>query len=801
MTHAIVGGALIQSSFGKAARDFKSRRRGNFEAVVFLQGEKKLIHYWQDTSRIDTWWQQGRRRPGIEIDIATWAVRAVSKQATISEHATGAGSIIQSNFGSRGNFEVVVPEPNGLAHYWHDNSDVSLPWSRSTTVAPGSTGPGSIVQNRKNNNLEVVVLHGQELRHYRRDGSGWRPSLDRPITTRASGPACLIQSTWNNLEVVVLEGSNLVHYWREESEPTAMKWKFGGIITDRATGPAGFSQGSYGNESNPNFEVVVPEGDVLAHYWRDNTDGDQPWYRGGTVTRGAGPVNAAALVESFFQTDQPDAPRQVFEANLEVLSQENGGSLYHYYRYWDRQTSRVRWYRGRCLRVAELDVADIDRDRPRSTKIAQLTGQWDAERNEDTLNQTEQFGIRGTDLGASFWHGGRIYFLFGDTVRTQPIEEWAWAFDSIASTKQMRASVLRPPGTRVRPLHGFRPLPGLPLQFHRAYPEIVNPPVPQRQYDVPLDGFSFSEQMFVFFSTDHFTNRKVMGRSVLTRCLDANPDFDEPSDIYSPLRFQNLTTFSTLKFINVSVERVRAKAIREYHLPAQTDGLLIWGTGAFRSDNIYLAFLPLDDPRTSGHLFGSSAFPSSQLRRLYFTGERDGVPQWSVWEEDAVPLFYPAAIGELSVRWNAVLGHWVCMYCAGPEDPIGGAAVVLRVSAKPWGPWSRRRLVLDWVKWGLGKFIHNANGPDKVGDNLISDRHGGVPYAPYQLPHHTLRARDKAVLYYVLSTWDPYQVVQMRHDIAWWDLRFLMLGTRPLRNLPTKRGVRLGQRRRRRRPR
>jgi hypothetical protein len=773
MTHAIIGGALIQSSFGSAARYFKSRRRGNFEAVVFSQG--KLIHYWQDTSRIDTLWRRGYPKP-------------------ISEQATGAGSIIQSNFGSRGNFEVVVPEPNGLAHYWHDNSDVSLPWSRSTTVAPGSTGPGSIVQNRATNNLEVVVLHGQELRHYRRDGSGWRP-LDKPITTRASGPACLIQSTWNNLELVVLEGSNLVHYWRDESEPAAMKWKFGGIITDRATGPAGFCQGSYGNESNPNFEVVVPEGDVLAHYWRDNTDRNLPWYRGGTVTRGAGPVNAAALVESSFET----AEHEVFEANLEVLSQENGGSLYHYYRYWDG--SRVRWYRGRCLRVAELDVADIDRSRPRSTKIAQLTGQWDAQWNENeyAFNRTkESFGIRGTDLGASFLHRGRIYFLFGDTVRKKSIEGWAWALDSVAYTTNLDASQ------------------GLPLQFHLAYPEIVNPPVPlrqrqdnvklplQRKYDVPLDGFSFSGQMFVFFSTDHYANRKIMGRSVLTRCLDANPDF-ERSTIDSPLRFQYLTTFSTQKFINVSVERVRAAAIRAYHLPAQTDGLLIWGTGAYRSDNIYLAFVPLDDPRISGHLFGSSAFPSSQLRRLYFTGERHGVPQWSVWEEDAVPLFYPAAIGELSVRWNAVLGHWVCMYCAGPEDPIVEATVVLRVSAKPWGPWSRRRLVLDWVMDGLGHrkdangersrqgwFIHDAEAtpPDKLGDNLIpGERGGGVPYAPYQLPHHTERSRDKAVLYYVLSTWNPYQVVQMRHEIAFRDLQFLMapLGTTPPRNLPTKR--------------
>jgi hypothetical protein len=102
MTYLIVGGALIQSTFGV----------GNFEVVVFSPpfGNNPLgalTHYWLDTSRPPNVWQRGR-----DISIA----------------ATGAGCIIQSSFGSPGNFEVVVPEPDGLAHYWHDNSDMMLPW-------------------------------------------------------------------------------------------------------------------------------------------------------------------------------------------------------------------------------------------------------------------------------------------------------------------------------------------------------------------------------------------------------------------------------------------------------------------------------------------------------------------------------------------------------------------------------------------------------------------------------------------------------------------------------------------------
>ena len=96
------------------------------------------------------------------------------------------------------------------------------------------------------------------------------------------------------MELVVLEGSNLVHYYRDESETPKLKWKFGGFITNKATGPAGFCQGTFGEaDGNPNFEVIVPEGDTLVHYWRDNTDGNLPWYGGGVVTHRAGPINAA----------------------------------------------------------------------------------------------------------------------------------------------------------------------------------------------------------------------------------------------------------------------------------------------------------------------------------------------------------------------------------------------------------------------------------------------------------------------------------------------------------------------------
>jgi len=54
---------------------------------------------------------------------------------------------------------------------------------------------------------------------------------------------------------------------------------------------------------------------------------------------------------------------------------------------------------------------------PNSTKkVCQLTGDFDRAIGIPTLSQTgKHFGVVATDLGSSFDHKGKLYFLFGDT--------------------------------------------------------------------------------------------------------------------------------------------------------------------------------------------------------------------------------------------------------------------------------------------------------------------------------------------------------------------------------------------------
>lgn len=130
MTLLLAPGSLIQGPF-------LNNRVPNFEAVLYVPETSELQHYFRENHRPEiVWWNKAE-----VINARAFPVM-------------GAGAICQSSFGSRGNFEVVVPEPGGLAHYWRDNDHMETPWQRAGIIAPNSVGSGAIIQNRRNGDLE-----------------------------------------------------------------------------------------------------------------------------------------------------------------------------------------------------------------------------------------------------------------------------------------------------------------------------------------------------------------------------------------------------------------------------------------------------------------------------------------------------------------------------------------------------------------------------------------------------------------------------------------------------------------------
>jgi hypothetical protein len=236
--------------------------KGNFEVVV--REGNRLVHYWRNND---------------EPSIFPW-YRSVSFGSNVKSRP----AVIQANYGVQGNFELVVREGSRLRHYWRNNDKPGNPWKKGPRFGSNVKSAPAMIQSNYGNrgNFEVVVREGNRLRHYWRNNDlpsmPWRrgPLFGSNVK---SAPA-LIQSNfgyYGNFEVVVREGNRLRHYWRNNDHPD-MPWKKGVLFGSNVGSAPTLIQSNFGY--NGNFEVVYEENGRLRHYWRDNTAGSLPWRRG-----------------------------------------------------------------------------------------------------------------------------------------------------------------------------------------------------------------------------------------------------------------------------------------------------------------------------------------------------------------------------------------------------------------------------------------------------------------------------------------------------------------------------------------
>lgn len=241
-----------------------------------------------------------------------------------------------------------------LEHWWRNQSDPSLPWSRTATITNKATGPGCLIQSspiasNDHGDFQVVVPEGNNLVFYWRDNSNGSDKLwyEGPaISSKATGAGSMIQSSYGtpnnpaNFEVVVPEGNNLVHYSRDNSQPNT-PWSGPTIIMNNAAGSAALIQSTYGIPEHPgNFEVVVPTkkgpSSALEHYFRDNSN--MQWSFGATVMSAYGPVYDPSLIQSQYDRKPPNP------ANFEliIIAPDLGlPSLIHLFR--DNSSSKMPW--------------------------------------------------------------------------------------------------------------------------------------------------------------------------------------------------------------------------------------------------------------------------------------------------------------------------------------------------------------------------------------------------------------------------------------------------------------------------
>jgi hypothetical protein len=356
-----------------------------------------------------------------------------------------------------------------------------------------------------------------------------------------------------------------------------------------------------------------------------------------------------------------------------------------------------------------------------TVKLEQLLGEEDKEKHQPTLSLTEtRYGIRGTDLGSSFEHNGRAYFLFGDTVGRLD-----HALDTIATTDA------------IDPEQGVR------LDFlmaGRDYLTIQPPGISMGAFEVPVSGVSLGGQMYVVLSTNHSPDRGT-DRSVLTRFT-------------LPATFQPLRTISQLPAGHFVKMSLRAQPGPITGMPSGGPFVLVWGTGVYRQSDAYLSVVPVAQFETG-------------KGTMYFAGmDAAGAPSWSGSESEAKPVVQNGTLGDLSVTWCKDLGLWLMTYDR--RTPTRGIA--FSYARTPWGPWSAPQILFSAANDGIGKFIHNPDGgaPDGLAGPVIGkgqmnpDAVRGGAYAPYMVERWTKLKGSELSVYYVLSTWNPYVVVLIR---------------------------------------
>lgn len=281
-------------------------------------------------------------------------------------------TLIQSSFGTPanlGNFEALIAEENRLVHFWRDNSAPGFPWHRTVALSSQVTGPACLIQGSfgapaNPGNFEALVLEGNNVVHYYRDNSTSRFPWNRTValSNAATGPATFIQGTFGaplhpgNFEALVLEGNNLFHYYRDNTAP-GFPWHKTAAVSAAATGPGCLIQSTFGAPGNPgNFEALVLEGNNLVHYWRDNSTLGFPWNKSVVVSSSA--IGPASLIQSTFGA--PGNP-----GNFEALVLESNPAhpdfppynLVHYWR--DNSTPGFPWNKSVVVSSSAIGPATL----------------------------------------------------------------------------------------------------------------------------------------------------------------------------------------------------------------------------------------------------------------------------------------------------------------------------------------------------------------------------------------------------------------------------------------------------------
>ena len=381
-------------------------------------------------------------------------------------------------------------------------------------------------------------------------------------------------------------------------------------------------------------------------------------------------------------------------------------------------------------------------------RIGQLTGGYDPE-GFAPMNDTTAWGVDGVDLGASTEHDGKLFFYFGDVPRTRQPKRERSEYPPHDADLVAFAADAGPiaGGIRLTPVLQQNGL-FAPFQIRLRDEEV---PLPLLTNQTPTGAFSYDGRVYVFVVRelpDHTWVSYLTSSSDPTRSAVYDVDFV-------------LSRGASAKLLQVAPCVVRNEHVEG--LPArECEGLVMIGQAGL---GVQLAWMPLQRGRPPDR---------SQIR--YWTGKPNTSERWSLpgREEEAARLFSTKHYWtSLSVGRIPETGDWILLYqkACGPkdgDDPQG--PIIARVAAAPWELSEASELVVfDPQREGAwGRYMHwpGRDDPSRWPPVLPGEPQG-FAYGAFLLNRQTTwdSSEQTATIWYLMSTFSPYQVQLMRSQI------------------------------------
>jgi hypothetical protein len=437
-----------------------------------------------------------------------------------------------------------------------------------------------------------------------------------------------------------------------------------------------------------------------------------------------------------------------------------------------------------------------------STKVCQLTGQtdWDTGLPTDAQTQTN-YGLQGIDLGFPVESDtGELYLMFGDAVPpNHPPASPASVPPDDGFGKTNRTTA--PDSKTCIDMKMFG---GQGVLLH----PVVTPPIQQGSFNVPTGGIYVEGKFWGFFWTNHctipvgqlpidkvtplktpapFTSpwcaeiplNNSIGTSVIAYSTDANPlAFTRPSVpaavALPPVSMPNGFVYVTA---GPPLPRIRGVDYVRGYVPP----IPVFGVPRYRASIPYLALAPqatFGNPTTWKFYAGGGSWVTyAQWQSGSVGGMWSPPPGAELYADSPNPFSGTGderCVGEHQVTYEGALQTWLMLYTC------GGLQVEARTAPSPEGPWSAPTVILSAVT-NPGLFCTlfwrppvspgvPGKCPGKVNGQPLPALTFGYLYAPFVLARYTQTLTKPggprtAHLYWLLSTWDPYEVVVMQSTL------------------------------------